>query len=344
MDNERNGPAVTGGEPAQSPQPFVSVVIRSYNEARFIGRLLLGLKSQSYRNFEVIVVDSGSSDGTVAIAKSFGATIVTIPSAEFSFGRSLNLGCRAARGEILVFASAHVYPTRTDWLARLVEPFSKDRVAIVYGKQRGSEASRFSEQQLFRQWFPDEPDLNQLHHFCNNANCAIRKSWWEQAGYDETLTGLEDLAWAKDAMRRGARIVYEADAEIIHVHDESYRRIRNRYFREAIALKHIEPGLKFGLLDFLMLTTVNVASDLGAAFRQGKIWQEARGILLFRINQFWGTYKGHRFHAPVTRQVKNRFYFPAPSDARSERAPARAEQGRARAPLSDDRVIDYSRL
>lgn len=325
---------------AGSARPLVSIVVRSYNEARFIRQLFVGIARQGYPNIEVVLVDSGSTDGTVAIAREYGARIVTIPSSEFSFGRSLNIGCRAARGEILVFASAHVYPTRTDWIERMAEPFGRDRVVIVYGKQRGNAITRFSEHQIFRQWFPDEGDDNQLHHFCNNANCAIRRSWWEQFGYDETLTGLEDLAWAKEAMKRGARIVYEPSAEIIHVHDESWSRIRNRYFREALALKHIEPQITFGLHDFLWLTASNVVSDLREAARQGVLMREARGILLFRLNQFWGTYKGHRFHAPVTREVKNRFYFPA-NGGPSGQGDARA--GEAAGEPVGARLIDYSK-
>src|SRR5512139_2363463 len=174
-----------------------SIVIRAYNEAKHIGRLLEGIRQQTLRDVEIILVDSGSVDSTVSIAESFGAHIVHIPPEEFTFGRSLNMGIRAAAGEFIVIASAHVYPVYPDWLDLLLRPFEDQKVALTYGKQRGSESAKFSEQQIFRQWYPDISALSQATSFCNNANAAIRRHIWEQNAYDETLTGLEDLAWGK---------------------------------------------------------------------------------------------------------------------------------------------------
>lgn len=88
----------------------VSAVIRAYNEAQHIGRLLEGLEQQTVKPDEVVLVDSGSTDDTVAIAEVAGCKVVHIPKSEFSFGRALNMGCAAASGDILLFASAHVYP------------------------------------------------------------------------------------------------------------------------------------------------------------------------------------------------------------------------------------------
>ncbi|SDB05643.1 glycosyltransferase [Bauldia litoralis] len=290
--------------------PKISIVVRAYNEERFIGRLFAGLALQSRRDFEVVLVDSGSTDDTVAIAVAHGARIIEIPKAEFSFGRSLNIGCEAARGDILVFVSAHVYPARVDWLERMVEPFDDDRVGLVYGMQRGNEITKFSERQIFVKWFPDEPAPRQSSYFCNNANCAIRRSLWESFPYDETLTGLEDIAWSKQLKRGGMQITYANEAEVIHVHDESWGRVRNRYRREAMALRSIEPGLRFSFLDFATLTMRTVFADSRQAARQQVLRRELGGILLFRFNQFWGTYLGHRFQTEVTSEIKNRFYFP----------------------------------
>jgi glycosyltransferase involved in cell wall biosynthesis len=316
--------------------PTISIVVRAYNEERFIRRLFVGLGLQSRRDFEVILVDSGSSDGTVAIAEEFGARILRIPKAEFSFGRSLNVGCAAARGSILVFASAHVYPARTDWLERLVEPLADRQVGLVYGKQRGNEITKFSEQQVFLKWFPDGSAPNQSSYFCNNANCAIRRQLWEALPYDETLTGLEDLAWAKEAKRRGIRLAYAGEAEVIHVHDETWARVRNRYRREAMALRAIEPALPFTLLDFVRLASANIRADLREAQRQKRLRREAAGIVLFRLNQFWGTYLGHRYPASVTAEIRDRFYYPS-----AAAAPAAASHEAGAAPAQAVSRIDY---
>ncbi|MCS7010196.1 MAG: glycosyltransferase, partial [Anaerolineales bacterium] len=200
-----------------------SLVIRAYNEERHIGRLLEGVRRQTVRDVEIILVDSGSTDATPAIAAQYGAKILRIAPQEFTFGRSLNLGIAATTRDLVVIASAHVYPVYPDWLERLLEPFSDPNVALTYGKQRGDEHSKFSEHQIFARWFPEESHLNQPHPFCNNANAAIRRNLWKQHPYDETLTGLEDLAWAKWAQSQGYRIAYVAEAEVIHVHNETPR-------------------------------------------------------------------------------------------------------------------------
>src|SRR3546814_11244704 len=86
---------------------------------------------------------------------------------------------------------------------------------ISYGKQRGNENTHYSEHQVFAKWFPENSDPCQAQPFCNNANAAIRRSLWQKSPYDEALTGLEDLAWARQALTAGRRIAYVAEAEEI---------------------------------------------------------------------------------------------------------------------------------
>ena len=245
-----------------------SVVIRAYNEAQHLPRLLEGIAHQTIKDVEVILVDSGSTDSTVQIAERYGVKVVHIPSAEFTFGRSLNFGIQAASHEFIVIASAHVYPVYPDWLESLLRPFEDGQVALTYGKQRGYDGSQFSEHQIFHQWYSDVSNVDQVTAFCNNANAAIRKSLWEKNQYDETLTGLEDLACAKWAKEQGYKIAYVAEAEIIHVHDETPRGVFNRYRREAMALRKIYPEAHFNFYDFIRLTITNILSDLWHAARE----------------------------------------------------------------------------
>lgn len=286
-----------------------SLVIRAYNEEQHIGRLLEGIRQQTLKDVEVILVDSGSTDGTVSVAEAFGARIVRIPSAEFTFGRSLNFGIRAARRDLVAIASAHVFPVYPDWLESLLRPFEVEKVALTYGKQRGPAAAKYSEQQIFHQWYPDVSNPNQVTAFCNNANAAIRKSLWEKNPYDETLTGLEDLAWAKWAKEQGYKIAYIAEAEIIHVHNETPRGIFNRYRREAMAFKRIHPESHFSLYDFLRLTVMNILSDLWHAARERVLWKNLTSIFWFRFMQFHGTRIGYRESSLLTPQLRETFYY-----------------------------------
>jgi rhamnosyltransferase len=287
-----------------------SLVIRAYNEEKHIGRLLDGISHQTLTNVEIILVDSGSTDETITIAQRYPVKILHIQPGDFTFGRSLNLGIANASHEHVVFASAHVYPVYPDWLERLLTPFADPKVAICYGKQRGGGKNLFSEQQVFSGWYPDTSTNRQTHPFCNNANAAIRRSLWEQHSYDESLTGLEDLDWAVWAMDQGHAIAYVAEAEVIHVHEETPKGVYNRYRREAMAYKHIFPAERFSLGDFLRLSSSNIISDLRQAVSQKCLARSWRSIFWFRLMQFWGTYQGYRRSGPVTAQLRRTFYYP----------------------------------
>ena len=291
-----------------------SVVIRAYNEEAHIGRLLDGVLQQSLRAVEVILVDSGSSDGTVRIAESLDrrcpVKVVRIQPEEFTFGYSLDQGIASASSDLVVFASAHVYPVYPDWLERLLAPLADPQVALVYGKQRGNASNHFSEHQIFARWYPEKSQPRQSHPFCNNANAAIRKSLWKQHPYDESLSGLEDVAWARWAMDQGYAISYVAEAEVIHVHDETPRAVYNRYRREAMAYKRIFPQENFHLWDFVRLYASNITSDLWYAARQKLLLSQLKSVLWFRLMQFWGTYQGYRHSGPLTWQLRKTFYYP----------------------------------
>jgi len=286
-----------------------SLVIRAYNESQHLPRLLEGIAHQTVKDVEVILVDSGSTDSTVQVAEKYGVKVVHIPSAEFTFGRSLNFGLRSATRELVVIASAHVYPVYPDWIESLLRPFENEKVALAYGKQRGPDSAKYSEQQLYHQWYPDVSKPDQATAFCNNANAAIRRRLWEKNPYDETLTGLEDLAWAKWAKDQGYAISYVAEAEIIHVHNETPRGVYNRYRREAMALRRIYPEAHFNFYDFLRLTATNIFSDLWHALRERVLWRNIASIFWFRFMQFHGTRMGHRETSLITPQLRETFYY-----------------------------------
>jgi glycosyltransferase involved in cell wall biosynthesis len=272
--------------------------------------LLDGILHQSVDNVEIIIVDSGSTDATLAVASRFPVKIVNIKPANFSFGRALNVGCAHATGDYIIIASAHVYPVYDSWIKHLTAPLANSKVALVYGRQQGNERTRFSEHQLFAQWYPEESISRQDHPFCNNANAAIRRESWVRFPYNEELTGLEDLDWAKRVMAAGYQICYSSEAKVVHVHSETFGGILNRYRREAIALKQIMPHQHFSLWDFARLLTFNTASDYYQAFRERVLIRNLIDIPMFRLMQFLGTYLGFSQHGPVTKQLRERFYYP----------------------------------
>jgi glycosyltransferase involved in cell wall biosynthesis len=309
----------------------VSVVVRCFNEEAHIGRLLTGVRRQRRQPEQIVVVDSGSTDATLAIAEQFDVEIVSIEPKDFSFGRALNIGLAAADCDVAILASAHVYPVYDSWIERLIAPFEDPSVALAYGQQRAPTTASYSEQQILKRWFPSRSEQPQRHPFCNNANAAIRRSVWLDLPYDERLTGLEDLAWAKRALDRGHVLAYVADAPIIHVHDESFGEVVNRYRREAIAHKEIYPEQHLKGATAVRLGLFNIAQDLRAARGERRLAENAVDILRFRTAQFLGTHRGFTQAGPVPEALRRRFYYPAEL---TDEAPA----------LDDDladRRIDY---
>ena len=176
-----------------------SIVIRTYNEQKHLRELLQGIQSQICDGFEIetVIVDSGSTDNTLKIAEAFPTRIVPIKKEDFSFGRSLNVGCDAATGDVLVFVSGHCIPTGRRWVADLIAPLGSNGVVYTYGGQVGNEGSHFSECQIFGKYFPSTSKIPQEGFYCNNANAAMLKRVWQEHPFDEELTGLEDMHLAK---------------------------------------------------------------------------------------------------------------------------------------------------
>lgn len=271
-----------------------TVLIRAFNEEKHIGALFEALAEQEYRDFEILLVDSGSTDRTIAIAEPHCRQIVHIDSRDFTFGYSLNAGCRHSRGQYIVIISAHACPVRHDWLRTILAPFADERVAMVYGRHIGSAETKFSERVDFQRLFGEAPHRHPpVDGYANNANSAICKAFWERHPFDEYLTGLEDIAWARYHAQLGYEIVYEPAAAVYHIHEESWHQVYNRYRREAVAARRI--GLprpphgdrRVSALCLQMLS--DVATGLPAVTPD-----RVKEIVRFRYHQWRGSADGWR--------------------------------------------------
>lgn len=108
----------------------ISIIIPSLNEANYIERALRSIKNQSFQELEIIVVDGGSSDRTVEIAKNY-ADLVLIEKSNIAEAR--NIGAEHARGGVLVFLDADC-AIGPDFALKCREIFSSREVAAAYGK------------------------------------------------------------------------------------------------------------------------------------------------------------------------------------------------------------------
>jgi L-ascorbate metabolism protein UlaG (beta-lactamase superfamily)/glycosyltransferase involved in cell wall biosynthesis len=290
----------------------ISIVIRTLNEAANLDALLNNIKTQKNNglSYEVILVDSGSTDATIAIAQRHGCHIHHISRHEFSFGRSLNIGCEASNGDILVFISGHCLPTDEYWLYNLCQPIINGNAQYTYGRQLGNSESYFSECQIFNKYFPNQITHKNVEYYCNNANSAISRTAWEEYFFNESLTGLEDMDLAKRLVRDGGIVTYVYDSTVFHLHNETMHQVRHRFEREAIALKVIMPQVHIRLHDMFRYLISSILMDCSSAFSKGLLSKEIIKVFQYRWNQYIGSYKGNNDNRELSHLDKEKYFYP----------------------------------
>lgn len=196
--------------------PEVSIIIRTKNEERWISSCLQAVFKQKYTDFEVIIVDSGSTDKTIVKAKQFDVRIVYID--EFFPGKAINLGVRNSSGKYICCLSGHCIPTNDRWLSNLVRNLEIPDVAGVYGRQEPlSFTSDFDKRDLLIAFGLDKK-IQTKDSFFHNANSLIKRAIWERIPFDETVTNIEDRIWASEVLKLGYKLIYEPEASVYHYH------------------------------------------------------------------------------------------------------------------------------
>ncbi|MGI8428697.1 MAG: glycosyltransferase [Solirubrobacteraceae bacterium] len=214
-------PGGSGGGPA------LSVIVRARDEAAGIGRCLalIGAQRTPGRAVEAIVVDSGSRDQTVAIARDHHARVITIPKRAFTFGAALNLGAASARGEIIVALSAHAFALDDGWLERVAASFSDPRVACACGEDRGPDGARL--RTIVRQDIALARRAPQWGY--SNGAGAFRAELWRERQFRADLAGCEDKEWALHWLERG--YVCTIDPALSVEHDHTRDSLSDTYVR-----------------------------------------------------------------------------------------------------------------
>jgi len=289
-----------------------SIVIRTLNEDTHLGTLLDAISAQQIQDLhpEVVLVDSGSTDATLEIADRHGCHINHITREEFSFGRSLNMGCELATGDILIFISGHCVPKDEHWLQRLCQPILDGIAEYTYGRQEGWEDSHFSETRIFAKYYPAQSQIPQDGFFCNNANAALLRGVWERHRFNEDLTGLEDMELAQRLVKAGGKVAYVAEAAVYHYHKESWAYVRRRFEREAIALQRIMPNIHVTFWDTVRYILTSVRKDWYTARAEGNPKGNLRDIFLYRWNQYNGSCHGNHEHRKLSHTEKEKYFYP----------------------------------
>lgn len=205
-----------------------SVIIRTKNEEKWIGSVLEMLQKQTYQDFEIIIVDSGSMDRTLEIANEYPVKIVHLLQKEFSYPHSLNVGCRESSAEkYFVFLSAHSVPISEEFLKIGVGGFVNDKVAGVYGPIRTLPDASIWEKMFFNVIFPflrkSEPETMLIDKtgmgVLGNTNAIIRRDLWEKHNFDEAYgLGGEDQEWCGYWLKLGYVVAKNKKFVVMHSH------------------------------------------------------------------------------------------------------------------------------
>jgi len=217
------------------PAKKISVVIRTYNEAEKIGHCLAAIFSQKTPlPLEVVVVDSGSTDATCAIVKQFPVHLIQLPPEQFSYGRSLNVGCRASTGEFIVLLSAHAVPVGETWLETLVKNFDNPQVAGVYGQEiPETDCNPITKRLLLAHWKNKTQRVVQTTDATfKNPGSIIKKNVWQKIPFNQAVIASEDCLWAQAVQHAGYTIIYEPAAILVHSHNETVGQRYRRHYRE----------------------------------------------------------------------------------------------------------------
>ena len=196
---------------------LISIIIRTKNEEKWLKASLAAIYAQSHKEIEIIIVDNGSTDKTVEVAKKMGIDKVLYIE-KYNPSRALNMGVAASKGEICVFTSAHCIPVNTDWLSELIKPIFSSSLSCTYGRQLPTSQTNADNARDLLITFGKEPLTQKLDFKFHNANSAIKKDLISTYPFDEKLTNIEDWHWASDAIERGLEIGYVPSAAVFHHH------------------------------------------------------------------------------------------------------------------------------
>ncbi len=219
--------------------PETAVIIRTKNEERWIGECLKQLQEQTYPDFEIIIVDSGSTDRTIEIIQKFPVRLVTIQPNEFSYPHALNIGCSYARANrFFVFLSGHSLPSSRTWLRDGLSHFSDPKVMGVYGFVWALPNGSMWEKLAFNKFFSWlRHGFQRVKHIEHDSmgvlgftNAAIRRDLWEKHHFDEAYgLGGEDGEWARFWFARSYVAVRDVSFSVSHSHSLGFWGLRQQW-------------------------------------------------------------------------------------------------------------------
>jgi rhamnosyltransferase len=261
----------------------VSVVIPVMNGGERLAQVLAAVREQMIdAEVEIVVSDSGSTDGSADRAREYGARVIEIKRSEFSHGSTRNLLVGEARGSYVALLTQDAEPADAHWLEHLLGAFSLAAdVGLVYGPYVARAGASPSVRLELERWFGSlRPGVERLEveertlpavalmgrrGFFSDANACISRAAWEQVPFRD-IPYAEDRALALDMLRAGFAKVYQPNAAVLHSHEYGMRQRFRRAFDEWRGLRDVygwrEPATPRHLLSQLR-------GEIGTLRREG---------------------------------------------------------------------------
>lgn len=271
--------------------PRVSVVMRAKNSDWVIGQALSGLFAQTFTDFELIVVDSGSTDQTLEIVSNYPHRLIEIEPQAYFPGAVLNMAIPQARGEIIVFQNSDSVPLSPYTFERLLAAFDDPAVAAAFGRQLPRpEAHGWVRRDYAASFPPTSPAPPWLK--MSLVLAAIRKAVWEQRPFYTDAWASEDSEWANWAEQTGHRVAYVPDAIVMHSHNYTLKELYGRRFVEGEADAFIYNDCA-SAPRFAVETAKSIARDVIYHARA----RDFAGLAAAPVRRavfHWAHYKGHK--------------------------------------------------
>lgn len=217
--------------------PAVSVIVRSKDRAHTIRESLASIRAQD-TDAEIVVVDSGSTDGTVQIAREYADQVIEIPADQFTYGGALNDGARAASADIHVALSSHCVLPDNGWLSRCIAHYEDDTVAGASGDRFGPDGKLLRSPVRHDQ--DPSLDTNPYWGYANHAG-SWRRSVWEQVPFSTKLVACEDKEWDRLVRERGFAVIIDPSLAVraVHRRRQGVGALYGRAKREGAAIRAV---------------------------------------------------------------------------------------------------------
>ena len=217
--------------------PFVSIIMRSFNEAWALKGTLPALAAQEFKNWELIVIDSGSTDGSQELIRAAKpAHFVQITPKEYNPSRVMNQGMRLAKSEFGIFINADATPQGTNWLRPLVDALQNPKTAACFGRQIPRPDCHAVFANDYDRCFGPNRESAKWEHFFSMVSSGLRKDVWAQRGFREDLQYAEDDEYTRWCKAQGYSVAYVPESVAMHSHNYTPEQSYKRAFGDARAI------------------------------------------------------------------------------------------------------------